>query len=104
MTIEEQMAELVDRIAAEPTTKIDPRAWDQLRIYAPQGLRKRPVAFRYKDGVDTWVYTENELLVQDALNHRPRSLSPLFFFFFFFFLSYFCLLGFEEVELPLNES
>ena len=68
MTIEEQMAELVDRIAAEPTTKIDPRAWEQLRIYAPYGLKKRPVAFRYKNGVDEWVYTENEAETQRALD------------------------------------
>lgn len=76
VTIEEQMAALVDRIAAEPTTKIDPRAWDQLRIYAPYGLRKRPVAFRYKNENDEWVYTENEGETQNALNmgHDSQAL------------------------------
>lgn len=73
MTIEEMMGELVDRIAAEPTTKIDPRAWDQLRIYAPHELRKRPVAFRYKDFADGWVYTENEAECQHALDNGHDS-------------------------------
>ena len=68
MTIEEQMAELVDRIASEPTTKIDPRAWDQLRIYAPQGLRKRPVAFRYKNENDEWLLTTDEAAAQQAID------------------------------------
>jgi len=67
-TIEEMIGDLVDRIAAEPTTKIDPRAWDQLRVYAPYGLRKRPVAFRYKNDVDEWVYTEDEAKAQIAFN------------------------------------
>ena len=67
-TIEEMMSNLVDRIAAEPTTKIDPRAWDQLRTYAPYGLRKRPVAFRYKNDIDEWVYTESEAECQQALD------------------------------------
>ncbi len=70
------MAELVDRIAAEPTTKIDPRAWDQLRIYAPYGLRKRPVAFRFKNASDAWIYTEDEGRAQNALDtgHDSQAL------------------------------
>lgn len=31
-------------------------------------LVKRPVAFRYKNAVDQWVYTENEAETQHALN------------------------------------
>jgi hypothetical protein len=67
--IERLMSELVDRLAACPCAVIDPRAWDQLRIYAPYGLRKRPVAFRYKDSVDGWVYTENESEAQQAFHN-----------------------------------
>jgi hypothetical protein len=31
-------------------------------------LEKRPVAFRYKNAVDVWVYTENESEAQRALD------------------------------------
>ena len=36
MTPEAIMGELIDVLAADPGTKIDPRMWEQLRIYAPQ--------------------------------------------------------------------
>jgi hypothetical protein len=49
VTIEEQMAELVDRIAAEPATKIDPRAWEQLRVYAPFGQREEVLLEALRD-------------------------------------------------------
>jgi hypothetical protein len=35
-TIESMMADLVDRIAADPSVNIDERAWRQLLIYAPR--------------------------------------------------------------------
>ena len=34
-SIESRMAELVELLAAFPTTEIDPRAWSQLLVYAP---------------------------------------------------------------------
>ena len=34
--IEAAMAELVDLLAANPETEIDPRAWSQLMVYSPQ--------------------------------------------------------------------
>lgn len=71
--IEELMAEIVDRIAADPNVRVDDRAWSQLLIYAPRHLVKRPVAFRYKNGTDQWTYTENEAETQAALDNGHDS-------------------------------
>lgn len=39
-------------------------------------LQKRPAAFRYKNGSDQWVYTENEAETQHALDtgHDSQAL------------------------------
>lgn len=74
--IEDLMGDLVDRLAADPRGQVDRRAWRTLLTYAPLDLLKYPVAFRYKNGSDQWVYTENEAETQHALDtgHDSQAL------------------------------